>query len=117
MDGGDGNDRVIGGSDDDTLLGRAGADTLEGRTGTDFQTGGTGPDRFKFDSTSESVAGSGRDVILDMTAIDRIDLSAIDPSPLSGDQRLLWLGQSANAGPLASGCVRALDHRQRDLHH
>ena len=55
------------------------------------------------------MAGSGRDVILDMTAIDRIDLSAIDPSSLGGDQRFSWLGQSANAGSLASGSVRALD--------
>ena len=75
-----------------------------------FLTGGVGADRFKFDSASESAAGSGRDVILDMTGIDRIDLSAIDPSSLSGNQALLWSGQSTNAGPLASGFVRAVDH-------
>ena len=91
------------------LLGGAAADTLEGRTGTDFQTGGSGADRFKVDSAGESAAGSGRDVVLDMTGIDRIDLSAIDPSPLGGDQAFAWLGQSTNAGPLASGSLRALD--------
>ena len=60
-------------------------------------------------SVADSPAGSGRDVILDMTGIDLIDLSAIDPSPNSGDQAFVWLGQSANAGPLPSGSVRALD--------
>jgi hypothetical protein len=79
---------------------------LEGRAGKDHLTGGSDADWFKFDSASESLAGSGRDVILDMAGID---LSALDPSALGGDQALVWLGQSADAGPLASGSVRALD--------
>jgi Ca2+-binding RTX toxin-like protein len=109
VDGGDGHDRVIGGSGTDTRLGGAGADTLEGRTGKDYLTGGGDADRFKVDGAGESVAGGGRDVVLDMTGIDRIDLSAIDPGAAGGDQAFAWLGQSANAGPLASGSLRALD--------
>ena len=109
LEGGIGNDRLIGGSDTDTLLGGSGADTLEGRDGKDFLTGGSGADRFKILSASESLAGSGQDVILDMTGSDRIDLSAIDPGPLSGDQALIWLGQSTSSGALARGCVRAVD--------
>ena len=109
MDGGDGNDRVIGGSGRDTLRGGAGADTLEGREGKDTMTGGAGADRFKLDTAADSPAGSGRDVVLDMTGADLIDLSGIDPSPSGGDQAFVWRGQSTNAGPLASGSLRALD--------
>jgi Ca2+-binding RTX toxin-like protein len=109
VDGGPDDDRVIGGSGSDTLFGGTGADTLEGRDDKDLLTGGPDADRFRFGSAAESPVGGSRDVILDFTDIDRIDLSAIDPSSLSGDQALVWLGQSAGAAPVASGAVRALD--------
>ena len=109
IDGGDGNDRVIGGSDRDSLLGGAGADTLEGREGKDTVTGGAGADRFRLEAAEDGPTGSSRDVVLDMTGVDVIDLSSIDPSPSAGNQAFLWLGQSAIAAPLPSGSVRALD--------
>ena len=55
MDGGAGDDRVIGGSDDDLVLGGPGQDLVEGRdgddelrgdAGSDILAGGSGSDRF-----------------------------------------------------------------------
>ena len=90
-------------------MGGAGADTLEGREGKDTVTGGAGADRFKLEVAGDSPTGSSRDVVLDMTGVDVIDLSSINPSPSTGDQAFFWLGQSAIAAPLPSGTVRALD--------
>lgn len=100
---------MIGGSDRDTLLGGAGADTLEGRAGKDTLTGGAGADNFRLETAGDSPTGSSRDIILDMTGLDVLDLSPIDPSPNAGDQAFIWLGQSLTAAPLPSGTVRALD--------
>ena len=109
IDGGDGNDRVIGGSGRDSLLGGPGADTLEGREGKDTVTAGAGADRFRLEAAEDSPTGSSRDVVLDMTGVDVIDLSSIDPSPSAEKQAFLWLGQSSIAAPLPSGTARALD--------
>jgi Ca2+-binding RTX toxin-like protein len=44
IDGGDGNDTLIGSPGDDELFGGAGKDTLDGGAGTDTLDGGTGTD-------------------------------------------------------------------------
>ncbi len=68
---------VLGGGDGaDRLIGGAGADRIHGGGGKDMMTGGAGNDVFVFDMVSDSVAGSGRDVITDFATGDRIDLTA-----------------------------------------
>jgi hypothetical protein len=44
-----------------------------------------------------------------MTDLDLIDLSAIDPSPLGGNQAFIWLGQTTTSEPIPTGCLRGLD--------
>jgi hypothetical protein len=114
---GRGNDRVDGGAGDDRLLGGQGNDWLHGQTGRDTLTGGTGTDTmyagadldcdvFVFASRSESVVGSGRDVIhqfkprassTDSTG-DVLDLRQIDANTstaATGDQAFLFNGTTA----------------------
>jgi serralysin len=59
VDGGDGNDTLIGSRAADDLRGGLGSDTLSGGAGDDILTGGKGNDRFIFD------AGFGHDTITD----------------------------------------------------
>lgn len=68
LDGGAGNDTLVGGTGDDVLNGGLGADTM---------TGGAGNDVFLYFSAAESTS-SGRDGIQDFSVGDRIDLSRID---------------------------------------
>jgi Ca2+-binding RTX toxin-like protein len=80
LEGNIGNDRVIGGDGDDTLNGGRGNDTVIGGLGTDSLSGGKNADKFQFNDITESVAGPGRDVIINFhhSQHDRIVLSAID---------------------------------------
>ena len=59
LDGGAGDDVLIGGSGNDTLTGGSGDDILEGGTGSDFLTGGSGFDTFVLN------AGDGFSTITD----------------------------------------------------
>jgi Ca2+-binding RTX toxin-like protein len=78
-----GDDHLFGEADSDTLVGGAGKDVLDGGLGRDELTGNGGRDFFVF---SELQALS--DTILDLAAVDRIDLSALDANgALAGDQR------------------------------
>jgi Ca2+-binding RTX toxin-like protein len=78
-----GDDHLFGEADSDTLVGGAGKDVLDGGLGRDQLTGNGGRDFFVF---SELQALS--DTILDLAAVDRIDLSALDANgALAGDQR------------------------------
>lgn len=111
--GGDGEDRLNGhlGSDglygdagNDRLTGGAGNDVLTGGLGRDVMTGSTGSDRFDVNATVESgVVAATRDVIVDFnagkstTAIDRIDVSAID-SIAGGANNAFIFGGSFKAG-------------------
>jgi Ca2+-binding RTX toxin-like protein len=74
---GDGNDVISAGGGDDVILGGAGQDTM---------TGGAGNDLFRFTSMSDSVNGTGRDVITDFLEGDKIDLSAVGATTfINGD--------------------------------
>ena len=70
------------------LKGAGGNDTLQGLGGNDILTGGAGADRFVFLSQSDSLPGTGRDVVYDFAAgVDKIVLTAIDANAaLPGDQ-------------------------------
>lgn len=88
LEGGDGNDRLRGeggsdllrgGAGSDQLFGDSGRDTLVGGSGRDYLTGGVGADTFRFDDKDAGDATAGlADVILDFSAVDIIDLRAVD---------------------------------------
>jgi Ca2+-binding RTX toxin-like protein len=71
--GGSGGDILNGGIGDDVLNGGNGWDTLRGGLGNDTLTGEGGHDTFKFASLAELTG----DIITDLAAGDKIDLSAI----------------------------------------
>lgn len=73
-------ENVVGSAFDDEITGSAGRNVLTGGGGRDLLTGGASPDVFVYLAQADStVAARGRDVILDFTtALDKIDLSAID---------------------------------------
>ncbi len=74
MDGGDGNDTVLGGLDDETLLGSAGTDSLNGGAGNDTLNGGTGNDTVDGGTGNDSVdGGSGQDILLGNAGNDIIN--------------------------------------------
>jgi len=86
LKGGAGDDELTGGRGSDTLSGGAGDDILIGGRGGDQITLGAGDDRIVYTAVIESAQGS-RDRILDMTADDILDLSAIDANTgLGGNQ-------------------------------
>lgn len=89
---------------DDSLIGAAGNDTLIGGMGADALHGGTGVDTYVFNSVAESARGGARDSVYGWESHDRIDLSAIDGSPLAdGRQALTYAGQVAYGATLALG--------------
>jgi Ca2+-binding RTX toxin-like protein len=78
------NDSITGNNDANVLRGGLGNDTLNGGLGRDTMTGGAGNDIFVYNRTTESPAGSNRDVITDFQrGFDKIDLSAIDANPFN----------------------------------
>lgn len=93
------NDVLVGSAGVNSLNGDAGDDVIQGGGGADVLLGGAGNDLFVFgpgDSTMQAP-----DLILDFTAGDRIDLSAIDANTaLAGDQAFALTGQSGHAGDL-----------------
>lgn len=91
LKGGDGNDVIKGGAGADTLIGQGGADQLYG---------GTGNDTFVYQHLTDStVAASGRDTIYDLTAGDKIDVSATDANKnVSGNQTFTFIGTGAFTG-------------------
>lgn len=99
--GGSGADDLFGGSGDDDLIGSSGDDLLVGGTGFDFLSGGTGADIFDFNSISESVVGSKRDIIDDFhrSELDVVDLRSIDANELrDGNQTFTFIGGSSFHG-------------------
>ncbi len=89
---GSGNDTLVGndaanllssGAGNDTLEGGAGNDTLVGGAGADRLSGGAGADVFQFGANSDS-STTARDIILDFTKGDIIDLSALEASRYIG---------------------------------
>jgi VCBS repeat-containing protein len=91
VNGGDGNDTIIGTTGNDILVGDTGADTL---------TGGAGADLFRYLLNADSKA-SRRDVITDfVSGVDKIDLAAIDAdgSSPTTDQAFTFIGSGAFTG-------------------
>ncbi len=91
----------------DTVVGSAAADTIVGGAGRDTMTGGLGNDIFDFNLLSESGIGTPlRDIITDFVrGFDKIDLSTIDPSAVTGDQTFVFIG-NAGFGAGATNQVR-----------
>lgn len=88
--------RIDGGAGDDTIIGTGGADVIVGGMGRDVMTGGGGPDTFTF----LSIAQSPRllpDRITDFVhGSDRLDLSAIDGDGVaSAANAFVWMGSAA----------------------
>ena len=85
---GAGNDELFGGDGDDYLYAAVGNDTVDagagddlivGGTGKDQLVGGAGSDTFKFTACLDAgTSAANRDVIVDFSAGDKIDVSAID---------------------------------------
>jgi Ca2+-binding RTX toxin-like protein len=71
LNGGDGNDTLIGSSAADTLNGDAGNDTLRGKDGNDSLNGGVGDDTF-----DEEAAATGEDAFNGGAGTDTVDYSA-----------------------------------------
>lgn len=90
-------DNLSGSSAANRLEGGGGQDTLRGGAGVDTLVGGDGADLFVVGSVAEAGNGSAaRDWILDLSAEDRLDLSAIDArSDQSGNQAFVWIGAAA----------------------
>ena len=84
IDGGDGNDKVVGTSGADVLRGGTGNDALTGGFGDDMLTGGRGYDRFTF------MSGFGHDIITDFEAGSRVgDVIAMDSTVFADLDSLL----------------------------
>jgi len=83
-----GNDTILGLAGNDTIAGGNGDDAITGGTGADTLSGGFGNDTFIYKAANESGATTAsRDTIVDFTAGDKIDLSAIDANAsIAGDQ-------------------------------
>ena len=79
LTGNSGNNMLSGMAGNDIINGGAGNDTIIGGTGFDTMTGGIGNDSFVFTATTDTGrTASTADRIVDFTAGDKIDLSAID---------------------------------------
>ncbi|MCL6749785.1 hypothetical protein KBT16_01850 [Nostoc sp. CCCryo 231-06] len=104
-DGVAGNDYLDGSEGNDALFGLGGNDTLIGGAGTDTLYGGDGNDVFQFDSVSDSQPGLLRDIIKDFVGNgnlpgDRIDLSSIDANTtIKGDQAFTYIGSRGFTAP------------------
>ena len=98
-----GNDTLDGGAGNDSMAGATGADLLIGAQGKDTMSGGANNDRFDFNSKLDSAMGTNRDLIKDLFAGDKIDLSTIDADErVGGNQafRLISGSHFTGAGQL-----------------
>jgi Ca2+-binding RTX toxin-like protein len=73
---------------------------LTGGSGRDIMVGGTGVDRFDFNGISETAVGANRDVVFfERTEGDKLDFSTIDANTTSGgNQAFSYVGGSAFSG-------------------
>ncbi|GGF74471.1 hypothetical protein GCM10011402_28900 [Paracoccus acridae] len=114
--GGYGLDTLSGGNGQDRLAGDSGNDVLVGGGGRDTLSGGADADRFVFAFAAETGPGAGtRDVITDFQGKrpgERIDLSAIDASSVTGgNNAFVFLGTAGFTPANDNGGLR---HVQRN---
>jgi len=95
----DGRFTINGGKGDDTITGGAGNDLIWGNLGADILKGGGGRDSFEYYNAAESTAAA-RDMILDFSAGDKINLWNIDAdgSAVAGNGQFAWIGGNAFTG-------------------
>lgn len=94
----DGSFAIYSGNGVDIIEGSQGDDIISGRGGGDMLTGNGGADRFVYSAVSDSTV-SAYDVIMDFTAGDLIDLSAVDAdSGTAGRQQFSFIGSGAFSG-------------------
>jgi Ca2+-binding RTX toxin-like protein len=120
--GSDGNDRIWGANENDTLSGAGGDDELRGMLGNDVLgggigqdrllgglgkdqlMGGTGVDQFTYGSAIESPYGAGRDIIVDWSIGDLIDLLVIDADAnQAGNQAFDFIGLGTATSGVGAG--------------
>lgn len=105
LDGGDGNDFLQGGAGDDQLLGGNGTDGMSGGSGADTLFGGLGDDIAFGGSGDDSVRGeTGADTIFGGAGADDVDGGA-DTDQIAGGS-----GEgSADAGDVVTGLAEEID--------
>jgi Ca2+-binding RTX toxin-like protein len=77
LDGGPGNDLLLGGAGADVLLGGPGTDTLYGRGGRDLLIGGTGADQLYGHEPGQAQLGSDQDILIGDSSVYDNDLAAL----------------------------------------
>jgi Ca2+-binding RTX toxin-like protein len=77
LDGGVGNDVILGGAGADVLLGGAGNDQLYGRGGRDILIGGTGADQLYGHEPGQTQLGSDQDILIGDSTVYDSDLAAL----------------------------------------
>lgn len=106
IQGGDGNDTIFGGGGSDILLGGNGDDLIFASGPNASLTGGAGADTFVFLSVTDSIASPtvAPTAITDfVSGVDRIDISAINPTSVAIVQENgFYTLQAAAAGGLLS---------------
>ncbi|MCA0919823.1 M10 family metallopeptidase [Pseudooceanicola nanhaiensis] len=79
LDGNAGDDSILGGSGSDTLYGKAGDDTLRGEGGADYVSGGTGNDLLYGDGSVDTlIGGDGNDTLYGGFTTDSVSAGAGD---------------------------------------
>jgi Ca2+-binding RTX toxin-like protein len=98
---------LVGNNAANTLSGGAGNDTLTGGGGKDQLTGGAGSDIFDFNAlTDTGITRTTRDVIIDFTTGDKIDLSTLDANPATATNNAFTFIGSSAFGSNATGQLR-----------
>lgn len=91
----------------ETVNGTSGNDAIRGGLGTDLLYGRGGSDHFIFASAAESVLGFERDVIMDWSADDKLDLRGMDAySSNEGIQAYTFVGLGSADRNVGQGAVK-----------
>lgn len=105
-----GNDTLDGGTGNDSMAGASGSDVLVGGAGKDTLSGGANNDRFDFNSKLDSAVGGNRDIIKDLFAGDKIDLSTIDGNERASGNQVFKLISGVNFTGAAQLTYNAKTH-------
>ncbi|WP_415015098.1 calcium-binding protein, partial [Brevundimonas sp.] len=98
LEGGGGDDTVIGDIGDDVLDGGTGNDTLIGGLGDDIMMGGAGADTYHVDSADDVVierGGEGYDLVHSTVSFD-LNGQSIEAATLLGDRNVNLIGNAAH---------------------